>query len=125
MAKETSQFRHGAEAVRWLQEYLNSRTQVTALALEVPRRIRLCASQETEGAGEVVIYLHRAEVTLSGADLSWIDLDGKSFGNVCSATFHEGERTRLDVSLATGRLSIEFDALQVSEGMVPVYEIRR
>ena len=117
--------KHGAEAIRWLQEFLNSGAGLSALVLEEGRQLRLSAYREIEGAGEVRNYNHKAHVSLLGAEILRMDLDGETFGTISSAEFEEGNRMKLELSLAAGGFSIEFDALQVSEQLVPVYEMKR
>ncbi len=131
MPNHTSRFRCGAEAVRWLREYLNSGACMSALAmedalvLEERHRIRFRAYREIEGTGEVSKYHHEADVSLLRAEFLRIDLDGETFGTISSAVFEEGDTMRLEILLAAGGLSIEFDALQVSERLAPVYEMKR
>lgn len=116
-----NRYKHGAEAVRWLVEYLNSGVRLSALVLEEQSQIRIRAHRETEGAGEVSFYDHQADVSLLGAEFLRIDLDGQYLGIVSSAVFDEGERTKLDISLAAGNFTIMFEAVQVSEQLTPNY----
>ena len=114
-------YKCGADAVRWLREYLNAGVRLSALVLEEQSQIRLRLHRDTEGAGDVSFYDHQADVCLLGAEFLRIDFDGPYFGTVSSAVFDEGDSTRLEISLAAGGFSIEFDAVQVSEQMVPCY----
>ena len=120
----TTRYKHGDEAVRWLREYLNSGVRLSALVLEEKRLIRLCAHRMTEGAGEVSNFDQQADVNLLGAEFLCIDFDGSNLQPVSSAVIDEGDRTRLEISLEAGSFSIEFDTLQVSEQLVPVYDMK-
>ena len=124
MSDNNSRYKHGAQAVRWLQEYLNSGVRLSALVLEEHSLIRLCAHRKTEGVGQVSYYDHQADVSLLGAEFSRIDLDGPDLGTVSTAVFDEGDRTSLEISLEVGSFSIAFDAVQTSERLVPVYVMK-
>ena len=121
----SSRHKHGAEAIKWLQEYLNAGAGLSELVLDEQCQIRLSAYREIDGSGEVSNYNHKAHVSLLGAELLRIDIVGETFGTISSAVFHEGDKNRVEISLAAGGFSIEFEALQVSELLMPVYEIKR
>lgn len=128
MPHDTSQYnwhKHSADAVQWLREYLNCGVRLSALVLDEQSQIRFCAHRVAEGAGQASAYDHQAHVTMLGAELVCIDFDCESFGLVSKAAFLEGARTELDMLLDAGRLTVEFDGIQVSEKMVPVYEINK
>ncbi|MGE0056073.1 MAG: hypothetical protein AB7S74_17905 [Hyphomicrobium sp.] len=116
-----NRYKHGAEAVRWLAEFLNAGARLSALVLDEQDEIRFCAHRNVEGDGEVSSYDHQVYVSLLGAEFLHIDFEGQYLGPVSTAAFDEGESSRLDVACEAGRFSVMFDAVQLSERLAPVY----
>ncbi|MEQ1718569.1 MAG: hypothetical protein ABL907_21725 [Hyphomicrobium sp.] len=137
MFTETPRLMQGAQALQWLQEFLNFGIHLSGIVLEEQCRIRLRAhrtieasmttegSLAKEGAMQVLFFQHRVELCLFDAEFMLIDLRGPDFGIFSRAALQEGDKTTLEVWLDGGSFLVAFAAVQLSQEIIPVYGMRQ